>query len=97
MPFWSDDLRQYLKAASGDYCSSNTLNLAATQDQTRPSTVTLCVDNFDSTQGDTLANIPSVTKKGVSVSTLQVHSLTLFHEMFHVVLGVAASPDHSCK
>ncbi|KAJ3577379.1 hypothetical protein NPX13_g3186 [Xylaria arbuscula] len=94
-PFWSDDLRQYLKASPGDYCSSNVLNLAATQDQTRPSTVTLCVDNFSTTQGDTLANIPSVTKKGVSVSTLQVHSLTLFHEMFHVVLGVASSPDHS--
>ncbi|KAF2963216.1 hypothetical protein GQX73_g10360 [Xylaria multiplex] len=94
VPFWSDDLRQYLKADSGDYCSDKE-NLAATQDQTAPSTVTLCIDNFSSTQGDTLANVPSVTKEKVSVSTLQVHSLTLFHEMFHLVLGTAGTPDHS--
>ncbi|KAI0540465.1 hypothetical protein GGR58DRAFT_521991 [Xylaria digitata] len=94
VPFWSDDLRQYLKADSGDYCSDKD-NLAATQDQTAPSTVTLCIDNFSSTQGDTLANVPSVTKEKVSVSTLQVHSLTLFHEMFHLVLGTADTPDHS--
>ncbi|RYC54027.1 hypothetical protein CHU98_g12183 [Xylaria longipes] len=31
----------------------------------------------------------------VSISTLQVHSLTLFHEMFHLVLGTAGTPDHS--
>ncbi|KAI0419646.1 hypothetical protein F5X98DRAFT_362398 [Xylaria grammica] len=94
VPFWSDDLRQYLKADPGDYCSDKD-NLAATQDQTGPSTVTLCIDNFASTQGETLANVPSVTKEKVSVSSLQVHSLTLFHEMFHLVLGTAGTPDHS--
>ncbi|KAI1196875.1 hypothetical protein F5X97DRAFT_334303 [Nemania serpens] len=94
VPFWSDDLRQYLKADSGDYCSDNG-NLAATQDQTTPGTITLCIDNFPSTQGDTLANVPSVTAEKVSVSKLQVHSLTLFHEMFHLVLGTAGTPDHS--
>ncbi|KAI0514792.1 hypothetical protein F5B22DRAFT_647271 [Xylaria bambusicola] len=94
VPFWSDDLRQYLKADSGDYCSDSE-NLAATQDQTAPSTITLCIGNFLGTQGDTLANVPSVTKEKVSVSTLQVHSLTLFHEMFHLVLGTKATPDHS--
>ncbi|KAI0452898.1 hypothetical protein F5B21DRAFT_515733 [Xylaria acuta] len=94
VPFWSDDLRQYLKADPGDYCSDKD-NLAATQDQTAPSTVTLCIDNFAGSQGETLANIPSVTKEKVSVSTLQVHSLTLFHEMFHLVLGTAGTPDHS--
>ncbi|KAI0549199.1 hypothetical protein F4679DRAFT_276438 [Xylaria curta] len=94
VPFWSDDLRQYLKADPGDYCSDKD-NLAATQDQTAPSTVTLCIDNFPSTQGDTLANIPPVTKEKVSISTLQVHSLTLFHEMFHLALGTADTPDHS--
>ncbi|KAI3318478.1 hypothetical protein HD806DRAFT_511756 [Xylariaceae sp. AK1471] len=94
VPFWSDDLRQYLKADPGDYCSDKT-NLAATQDQTAPSTVTLCIDNFEGTQGDTLANLPSVTKEKTSVSTLQVHSLTLFHEMFHLVLGTTDTPDHS--
>ncbi|RWA04258.1 hypothetical protein EKO27_g10847 [Xylaria grammica] len=94
VPFWSDDLRQYLKAEPGDYCSDKD-NLAATQDQTGPSTVTLCIDNFASTQGETLASVPSVTKEKVSVSSLQVHSLTLFHEMFHLVLGTAGTPDHS--
>ncbi|KAI8951676.1 hypothetical protein F4801DRAFT_578215 [Xylaria longipes] len=34
-------------------------------------------------------------KEKVSISTLQVHSLTLFHEMFHLVLGTAGTPDHS--
>ncbi|KAI0975968.1 hypothetical protein F4678DRAFT_469733 [Xylaria arbuscula] len=94
VPFWSDDLRQYLKADTGDYCSDKD-NLAATQDQTAPSTITLCVDNFSSTQAETLANIPTVTNQRVSVSTLQVHSLNLFHEMFHLVLGTAGTPDHS--
>ncbi|KAI8623018.1 hypothetical protein F5Y19DRAFT_405702 [Xylariaceae sp. FL1651] len=94
VPFWSDDLRQYLKADSGDYCSDKG-SLAATQDQTAPSTVTLCIDNFEKSQGDTLANLPPVTAQKVSVSTLQVHSLTLFHEMFHLVLGTAGTPDHS--
>ncbi|KAI1295160.1 hypothetical protein F5Y03DRAFT_387453 [Xylaria venustula] len=93
-PFWSDDLRQYLKAETGDYCSDKD-NLAATQDQTAPSTITLCIDNFSSNQAETLANIPTVTTQKVSVSTLQVHSLNLFHEMFHLVLGTAGTPDHS--
>ncbi|RYP19192.1 hypothetical protein DL765_003507 [Monosporascus sp. GIB2] len=91
-PFWSDDLRQYLRADPGDYCSDRD-NFAATQDQTRPSTVTLCIDNFLSSQGETLSDIPAVTAEKVSVSTLQVHSLTLFHEMFHLALGTAGTPD----
>ncbi|RYP57837.1 hypothetical protein DL769_009245 [Monosporascus sp. CRB-8-3] len=91
-PFWSDDLREYLLADPGDYCSGSG-NLGATQDQTRPSTVTLCIDNFPSNQGVTLSDIPAITAEKVSVSTLQVHSLTLFHEMFHLALGTAATPD----
>ncbi|KAI0906785.1 hypothetical protein F4823DRAFT_631002 [Ustulina deusta] len=94
VPSWFDDIQQYLKADSGDYCP-NKDNLEATQDQTAPSTVTLCIDNFSSAQGGTLANVPSVTKEKISVSTLQVDSLTLFHEMFHLVLGTADTPDHS--
>ena len=96
-PFWSDDLRQYLQSDPGDYCSSDKDNFGATQDMTSPSTVTLCTDNFPSSQGDTLAAIPAVSAERVSVSTLQVHSLTLFHEMFHLTLGTAGTPDAGCK
>ncbi|RYP77402.1 hypothetical protein DL771_001197 [Monosporascus sp. 5C6A] len=91
-PFWSDDLRQYIVSTPGDYCSDKD-NFAATQDQTEPSTVTLCIDNFLSNQEATLSDIPPVTAEKVSVSTLQVHSLTLFHEMFHLALGTADTPD----
>lgn len=95
-PFWSDDLRQYLRADPGNYCSNKDY-LAATQDQTVPSTITLCIDNFLASQGDTLADISPVSKTGVSISTLQVHSLTFFHELFHLALGTAKTPDSSCK
>ncbi|KAH9997675.1 hypothetical protein F4779DRAFT_170603 [Xylariaceae sp. FL0662B] len=93
VPFWSEDLRQYLQAPSGDYCRQNNDNLAATQDMTKPSTMTLCIDNFDSQQGSMLANIPAVTAVKQSISDLQVHSLTFFHEMVHLALGTAATPD----
>ncbi|KAI1390200.1 uncharacterized protein F4822DRAFT_428542 [Hypoxylon trugodes] len=92
VPFWSDDLRQYLSTVPGDYCKT-TNDLAVTQDQTTPGTVTLCVPNFNSNQVNSLADIPAVTTQRTSISTLQAHSLSLFHEMFHLTLGVAQTPD----
>ncbi|KAI0479324.1 hypothetical protein GGR56DRAFT_373305 [Xylariaceae sp. FL0804] len=91
-PFWSDDLRAYIEADSGDFCADPD-NVGATQDQTAPSTLTLCINNFKTDQGDTLADIPTVSQAKVSISTLQVHSLTFFHEMFHLALGTTATPE----
>ena len=45
----------------------------------------------------TLDDIEPVEEEGVSVSTRQVHSLTLFHEMYHVTLGTKATSDEECK
>ncbi|KAI1372059.1 hypothetical protein F4677DRAFT_273640 [Hypoxylon crocopeplum] len=96
VPFWSDDLRQYIISSPGDYCSQAG-NMAATQDMTAPSTVTLCINQFLSDQEDTLADIPTVTAQKTSISKLQVHSLNLFHEMFHLALGTKDTPDASYK
>ncbi|KAH7121438.1 hypothetical protein EDB81DRAFT_891015 [Dactylonectria macrodidyma] len=94
-PFWNAKIG-YVFSPPGDYCS-NPDNMGATQDGTKPSTVTLCIKNFKASQGVTLADIPAVTAAGTSIHDLQTHSLTLFHEMFHLALGLATTPDHSYK
>ncbi|CAJ2511863.1 Uu.00g074880.m01.CDS01 [Anthostomella pinea] len=90
VPFWSEDLVEYVTGQPGDWCSKPG-NSAATQDQTLPSTITLCVNNLPGHEGATLATIPLDPGDGVSISTLQVQSLNLFHEMFHLALGTQAT------
>lgn len=94
------------KAASRTYCYPSG-NRGATQAQTSPPSITLCLRVFSSKM-KTLSPPPSIKTATVNVinngrassstTKLQVlvndlAPLTLFHELFHLVLTPAASPD----
>lgn len=52
VPYWSDDLSQYVFDDSykkgKTYCTNSAQNLGVSQEQTRPSTLTLCPRSFKS-------------------------------------------------
>lgn len=63
--------------------------------------MTFCPKRFAKKKGagasySTLAEIPAASA-GTSIANLQAHSINLFHEMFHLVLGHDETPDHSYK
>jgi hypothetical protein len=52
VPYWSDDLKEYIfdgNYGGKTYCTKSKRNLGATQDQTVPSTLTLCPSTFANT------------------------------------------------
>ena len=81
----------------GDVCEKDPLLEAFTIDSTQPKVITLCVKNFDSSERNTLKDIEPIRAHSVSVSKLRVHSLTLLHELFHLIFGQADTPDLSCR
>ncbi|KAJ3543723.1 hypothetical protein NM208_g3426 [Fusarium decemcellulare] len=93
VPWWSADIGDYLLDGRSNYCS-RVGAVASTQEQISPASITLCPRRWES-QPETLSGIAKVTKDGQSLGKLQVHSLTLFHEMFHLVLGNDDTPDHT--
>ncbi|KAK0388581.1 hypothetical protein NLU13_4824 [Sarocladium strictum] len=111
VPYWAEVYNAYVmdnafRSPLDTYCSQPSVR-AATQAQTSPPSITLCLRAF-STPKKTLSPPPSIKTATVSVintgrslssiTRLQVllerlAPLTLYHELFHLVLTPAASPD----
>ncbi|KAJ8068520.1 hypothetical protein OCU04_004070 [Sclerotinia nivalis] len=106
IPYWSRDLEEYtFQPVYGDdplkstFCGLDTSddvdkNLAGTDDETIPATVTLCPFSFTTEQGkSTLSFI--LPKVGDSVTNFIPRSATLLHESIHLVFGKINTPDAS--
>jgi hypothetical protein len=101
VPWYSTKLKGYLFGLGSRYCtraSNGAVNLAGTQDLTPRSTMSLCPISFAAnadtgvpTLGGTVPKMGDFIQKSTSLS------VTLFHELFHLVLGNVATPDVACK
>ncbi|KAL4796922.1 hypothetical protein BDV19DRAFT_387792 [Aspergillus venezuelensis] len=100
VPYWSDDLSQYLADADygsgGGFCTGSN-NQGGTQHMTTPSTITLCPISFTSSSDHTPklgSRSPANGQKGgIKLPKILPRSVTLYHELFHLVLGSEATPD----
>ncbi|KAL1863514.1 hypothetical protein Plec18167_000607 [Paecilomyces lecythidis] len=95
VPYWSDDLSEYIfdqNYGGKTYCTDAKRNLAATQEQTSASTITLCPSSFTNPNGaDGLGSVTPIT--GQSIHDVLPRSATLYHELFHLVMGPDDTPD----
>jgi hypothetical protein len=101
VPWYSTKLKGYIFAPGRRYCnpaSDGPVYLAGTQDLTPRSTMSLCPISFKvsadtgiATLGGTVPKPRDFIQKSTSLS------ITLFHELFHLVLGNVATPDGACK
>jgi hypothetical protein len=99
IPYWSDDLDEYFfdDAYSGKtYCTFPNENMAVTQDQTIPTTVTLYPNSFTTTKYvDHLGS--KIPERGTLLEDILPRSATLYHELFHLTLSNSNTPDVTCK
>ncbi|PYH81857.1 hypothetical protein BO82DRAFT_414754 [Aspergillus uvarum CBS 121591] len=95
VPYWSADLKEYVFDVNYNgktYCTSSAKNLGATQDQTIPSTITLCPSAFTKTAA--VATLGAKTPAaGMAIGDILPRGATFYHELFHLVLGTAETPD----
>jgi hypothetical protein len=89
-------LNKYTFDETGDYCSKEG-NLAGTDDNFQPNSMTFCPQNFPADYYAKLDDVPAVTKVRVSIGDLQVTALTFLHESFHFALLNEHTPDIACK
>lgn len=95
VPYYSRDLEVYIfteEFKGGDFCAANPSTLAVTQEITTPKTITFCLRAFARTPLLPLLE-PTIDSDLVK---LLPKSSTLLHELFHLVLGNAETPDGSC-
>ena len=100
VPYWSDDLSQYVFDISyrkgKTFCTDSGGNLGVTQDQTIPSTVTLCPRSFKSKVK--LAKLGNTAPKArMALANVLPQSMTFYHELYHVAIGNQQTPDLSCE
>ncbi|KAF7712263.1 Uncharacterized protein PECH_003752 [Penicillium ucsense] len=98
VPYWAGDMSQYLFDDSykkgKTYCTNSAQNLGASQEQTRPNTLTLCPRSFKSTvKRAKLGN--TAPKARMALANVLPQSGTFYHELYHVVLGNDQTPDLS--
>lgn len=95
IPYWSDDLGEYVfdeNYGGKTYCTESNQNLGVAQDQTVPSTITLCPSAFTNSQAT--ANLGSKAPAvRMSIDNVLPQSGTFYHELFHLVLGSQDTPD----
>ncbi|CZR48055.1 uncharacterized protein FPRO_12665 [Fusarium proliferatum ET1] len=99
-PFWSSDIREYMMDEADDYCSKKVdgaiQNFGATHEgpgQTWKA-LTICVSNLAWNAKNEYLRLGAIQKEGKSIVEYRAQSMTLFHELFHVVLGVAKTEEH---
>jgi hypothetical protein len=95
VPYWSSDLDQYIidqAYGEGGLCGASG-ELGVTQGVTEPKTVTLCPRAFTRTDVQTDFGVDAQGKK---LSDVLSKSATLFHELFHLVLGNDDTIDATC-
>ncbi|KAJ5632137.1 hypothetical protein N7490_008476 [Penicillium lividum] len=97
VPCWSDDLLKYLfdeDYGTQIYCTTERggRNLAAIQQQTDPNTITLCPFAFIYPANTVSLGSKNPTR-GISIQKVLPRSATLYHELFHLILGNRNTPD----
>ena len=99
IPYWSDDLKEYVFDEDYEgktFCTFSEENFGLTQDVTVPATVTLCPSAF--TNPNAVVSLGSeAPKAGLSIANILPRSGTLYHELFHLTVGVIDTPDITCK
>ncbi|CAD6441252.1 3441ec81-c2e3-4cf5-89b8-bd02fda31f63 [Sclerotinia trifoliorum] len=106
IPYWSRDLEEYtFQPVYGDdplkstFCGLDTSddvdqNLAGTDDETIPASVTLCPLSFTAEQGKRTLKFTE-PEIGNPVTKYIPRSATLLHESIHLVFGKIDTPDAS--
>jgi hypothetical protein len=101
VPWYSAKLKRYVFDLGSRYCtqvSNGAVNLAGTQDSTPRSTMSLCPISFTASANLGIATLGGTAPKaGDFIQKSTSLSITLFHELFHLVLGNVATPDAACK
>ncbi|EEU35713.1 uncharacterized protein NECHADRAFT_87979 [Fusarium vanettenii 77-13-4] len=96
-PFWSSDLKEYPIDVPGDYCTeryeNNGNNFGSTHGSFKVAAVTICVQNIKVNKKEHLGNLGTIKKTGQSIIKFVSQSMTLFHELFHVVLTNDETPE----
>jgi hypothetical protein len=98
-PYWSEDEKEYV--FNSDYKGKTFctvalgVNLGVTKKQTTCRIVTLCPDSFRNSQNT--VSLSSRSPKSQQTTKVVPRSATLYHELFHLVLGNDHSPDFTCK
>jgi hypothetical protein len=99
VPYWSEDEKEYVFDSDYNgktFCTvAPGVNLGATQEQTTRRTVTLCPDGFKNSLNT--VSLGSRSPKSQQITKVVPRSATLYHELFHLVLGNDHSPDFTCK
>ncbi|KAH6892943.1 hypothetical protein B0T10DRAFT_558948 [Thelonectria olida] len=87
VPWWVEDLKQYFFLPSGNAksCSIPT-NLGSTLHQTAPMIVILCLDNDGKGRPSLLSDLEPVNAENALVATRRTLSLTLYHEVLHLII-----------
>lgn len=108
-PYWSNRLASYLLdqtygGTTAGFCSQ-TSNKGVTQSQTSPNSITLCPRSFTAgtrvTIPGTINAVPNANiAAGNTANTVQLGTfinnadpVTLYHELFHLILGTDNTPD----
>jgi hypothetical protein len=95
VPYYSSDLDQYVvdQVWGEEGICASSRELGVTQGLTDPSTVTLCPRAFTRTGVETNFGVDAQGKKLRDVLS---KSATLFHELFHLVIGSDDTIDATC-
>ncbi|KAJ5413885.1 hypothetical protein N7509_000512 [Penicillium cosmopolitanum] len=96
VPYWSSDLKEYIIGhayGEGGLCGASG-ELGVTQGTTASRTVTLCPRAFTRTDVQTDFGVDAQGKK---LSDVLSKSATLFHELFHLVIGNDDTIDATYK
>ncbi|KAG4280585.1 hypothetical protein FPRO06_11918 [Fusarium proliferatum] len=97
-PFWSSDVREYLMDEADDYCSKKVdgviQHFGATHEAPTWKSVTICVSNLPWNAKNDHLRLGAIQNEGKSIVEYRAQSMTLFHELFHIVLGNADTQEH---
>lgn len=106
-PYWMPDIKNYIFETQSNtikFCDNSGASYGATLDaevlgmgDDYPGTITICMTKITRDKGwtDTLgAKTPIV---GERIEGFLSKSGTLYHELFHLVLGTAHTPDNFCE
>lgn len=109
-PYWMPDFGVYFINEPGtgsDYCDDQYSRFGGTVDDGSPGfqqgepgypgTMTICMSRVFSAGGGVSTLGEKEPTEGATLNDFMSKGITLFHEMFHMVLGVAKTPDTICK
>jgi hypothetical protein len=99
VPYWSDDLLEYIfdknYRRTSSCVQSKKKKLGATQQQTNTKTITSCPSTLTNRGVDGLGS--ATPKARLLVMKVLPRSATLYHELLHLLLSHDETPDTACN